>query len=449
MNMLLTMLKTFGKALSYQLDGTAFLYLLWIYLLRSEQQAYLSSRVTTAYTLLYFLTYGDRTSATLMNPETVTTLKTFAETCIKSAIDGQPEIQEKYSTQLWLLLLYLIALFGPAFDGFSEARIKFPGATHSVAGAASGKLWVIPKRSKLFTDIDNRGLKDTITRHHDAVAIIDGFISRIKPEHYYPAGTTRLHPNEKTQLDQLDEMWRLTKESPLIEDGIPVDNFPRSIEILEKLIAELPRWFLPASASSSGSSLGSSLSISSRSSSSHGSSSSPMYGVGVKSGYDSSSIGSNSSSSVTSVIAPRSASSGYDASYFNIDAFKSLPTDAKKQTILGIMVAELRGDDASRFIHFSPEDEHTILIDYVTEFGEKNDPYKEYMKLGQSMEIGGGSRRKVFQRRTKKQKNNNNKKYKKTKSEKKSKNNNKKQSRKPSKKRHPLKTNANTKRKKH
>jgi hypothetical protein len=437
MVMFLKMLETFGKALSYQLYHTGFSYTISIYLLKSEQFAYLWCRVATAYTLFYFLTYGNPHNATLMNPETVTTMKTFAETCINSAIDGEPEIQEKFSTQLWLLMIYLIEYFRPAFNKFGEARIVFPGATHSVAGASSGKLWVIPKRSELFKEID-RDLH-TATRHSKAVETIDLLLSGIKSGYTGPDATD--------QFAELNEMWRKIKVSPRIENGIPVRDFEGTIEILSKIVDDFELWnitFPPSSLGSDASSSGSS----------QGSIPSPVYGATVKSVYASSDDSDDSDDTVKSVdiLAPRTASSGKYASYFSIDAFKSLSPHVKKQTILGIMDMELRGDDAPPFINFSPEDEKKIVSDYVTEFGKKNDPYKEYKKLDQSMEIGGGSRRKVFQKRTKKQKNNNNnnnyKKHKKTKSKSENSRKNKKQTKKPHKKRPPLKTNTNTKRKK-
>jgi len=435
--MLHVMLNTFGKATGYQIDGLSHEHTVWSYPARSEQLGYLAARVLATYAAFHSCAFGSRT-ATIISPKSIDLWRAFAQNCIESAIDGEEyTIQEIYSIQLWMVFFYLIKYCQPLFARYEEARSEFPGSAHSVVGRASGKLCVIPRRSSIFKEIEHE-LEDLNERHNDAESTVSDFIGRIennKRKNASAGALSHLDPKVDQQLKELREMWRKISES-LETTKIPVDDFDASIRILSELIRNFERgnvtFPLPSySASASGSSL---------SGSSQGSSSSDVlknaYGPLGPYGMMPDSQGSQDSSP----ISPESARTMH---FPQVPDLTNEPNRDKKN-IIQEMYDKLDYDKQydPRFI-----DDERITSEFITQFGP--DAYKTLLDQQQqtTMEIGGGgSRKKVFQRRTKKQKTNNNKKYRKTKMH--NKNNNKKRSRKPSKKRHPLKTNANTKRKK-
>ena len=420
MVMFITMLHTFGKPLGYQIYGTSFTYTYWSYLLRSEQLAYLSSRVMTMYTLLHFFTYGNSHNVTLITPESIEPCKKFALICIKSVIDGESMIIEKNSTQLWLLLLYVIQLFQPTFDQYANARATFPGSTYSVTGYASGKLCVFPKRGPIFKRIEG-ALSDINQRHKDATKTVDNTLDDLITD---VENASILPGSRNDQLSDLKQMWENMKET--LVNPIPLDNFEESLRILERVIGKFDHREIrkpPLSPDSASSSMvdGSSSSVS------------LPYQQLTRSAY---------ASSYSSGDAPI----GKNLSSFSLE----LSPENEINLHLRIMYTDLYPDFFK--LDFTPEEEKDIATEYASLPNHDEARLARYyeIKKQQSSRYAGGSRRKVFQQCTKKQKNNNNKnnkKCKKTKMNNKNKNNNKKRSRKPSKKRHLLKTNTNTKRK--
>ena len=247
MRMFRVLLQIFGELLNFEITGLSRKYFYWQIFSKTEYLAIFPARVLGPYVVFHHFIYGNERNATIIDPRDIDSWHAYAQNCIKTAIGDSDTIQEKFSVHLWLLQIYVINVFKPAFNEFDNAIIENPAGACRVNGDAIGKLRVIQKRRGVWKRID-ASLRNRDGVHRAAISEIDQIISNIITDQRTKLGKGNV--NLKKQIEELHHIWARVQE--LLESqrdrDIPLQNFDEYLRGLEVLISEIDRWVIPGSA---------------------------------------------------------------------------------------------------------------------------------------------------------------------------------------------------------